>query len=35
MDYISLIANTGVQISDFKISLNPEEFRKSKFYYYL
>jgi len=34
MDYISLIANTGIQISDFKISLNPEEFRKSKFYYY-
>jgi len=34
MDYISLIANTGVQITDFTIELNSEDFRKSKFYFF-
>ena len=34
MEYISLIANTGIQISDFKIKLNQENFRTLKFNYY-
>lgn len=34
MEYISLIANTGVQISDYKIALNQEEFKKCKFHYF-
>ena len=34
MEYISLIANTGVQISDFKIKLNHEKFRTLKFNYF-
>ncbi|MEY4141541.1 MAG: hypothetical protein RL110_912 [Bacteroidota bacterium] len=34
MDYISLIANTGIQFTDFKIPLNPEKFRTLKFNYY-
>ena len=34
MDFISLISNTGIQISDFKIKLNQENFRTLKFNYY-
>jgi len=34
MDYISFIANTGVQITDFTIELNSNDFKKSKFYYF-
>ena len=34
MDYISLIANTGIQFADYKIQLDQEKFRTLKFNYY-
>lgn len=34
MDFVSLIANTGIQFADFKIKLNPEKFRELKFNYF-
>jgi hypothetical protein len=34
MDYISLIANTGIQFADFKIELEQDRFRTLKFNYY-
>jgi len=34
MDFISLISNTGVQSSNFKIKLNSEDFRSLRFNYY-
>jgi hypothetical protein len=34
MDYISLIANTGIQFADYRIQLDQEKFRTLKFNYY-